>query len=63
LLCLKVRPTGAVTLILTGGAILYALSVWLLTTHLVLLNAAYPAVAAVLSAVVFPLVRLSHENP
>jgi hypothetical protein len=63
LLCLKVRLTIAVTLILTGGAILYALSVWLLTTHLVLLNAAYPGVAALLSAVVFPLVRLSHENP
>jgi hypothetical protein len=63
LLSIKVRPAVAVPLILAGGAILYTVSIWLLTTHLVLLNAVYPAVAALLSAVVFPLVRLSHENP
>jgi hypothetical protein len=63
LLCLRVRPAIAAPLIILSGPVLLALGVALLATCHVLLQVAYPVAAALLSGVIFPLARLSHENP
>jgi len=53
----------ALTTILIMSGVLFGGGIWLLFEHYLLLNTAYPAVAALLLGVIFPLVCLSHENP
>ncbi len=62
-LALKVRLRYAVPLILLLAAGLFLGGAWLLFQHSILLDAAYPAVAALLSGIIFPVVRWSHEHP
>jgi hypothetical protein len=63
LLCSTLRLRVAVPVTLGLGIVLYLGSIWALTGHYMMLNMAYPTIAAFLSAVIFPLVRLSHEHP
>lgn len=63
LLCYRIQLRMSVSLVLALGIALFVAGVWIMPAHFVLLNIAYPTVAAILSAVIFPLVRLSHENP
>jgi hypothetical protein len=62
-LCARWRLRFAVPLLLGLAVLLYGGGVWMLLTHRVVLALTYPAAAALLSAVIFPLVRLSHERP
>ncbi len=62
LLCLKLRPGVAAAIVLSCGVALLACGTLLLATHHILFQAAYPAVAAFLSGVILPLVRISHEH-
>jgi len=62
-LCARLRLRYAVPLLVLFGAALYGGGVWLLVQRQIMLGLAYPAVAAILSAVIFPLVRLAHEYP
>lgn len=62
-LALKVRLRYAVPLILLFAAGLFLGGAWLLFQHSIMLDAAYPAVAALLSGFIFPVVRWSHEHP
>jgi hypothetical protein len=62
-LALKVRLLYAVPLILLLAAGLFFGGAWLLFQHSIMLDAAYPAVAALLSGIIFPVVRWSHEHP
>jgi hypothetical protein len=63
LFCFKIRLRVAVSVVLGLGIMLYLGSIWALSAHYVMLNMAYPTIAAFLSAAIFPLVRLSHEHP
>jgi hypothetical protein len=62
-LALKVRLLYAVALILLFAAGLFLGGAWLLFQQSIMLDAAYPAVAALLSGIIFPVVRWSHEHP
>jgi hypothetical protein len=63
LLCFRIRLRTSVPIVLSIGIAMFLVGVWLMLAHFVLLNIAYPTVAALLSAIIHPLVRLSHENP
>ncbi len=62
-LCYRLRLRTSVPIVLVLGIALFLVGVWAATTQLVLLDIAYPTAAALLSAFIFPLVRLSHEHP
>ena len=61
-LSLKLRPLIAAGIIVALGLAAYLISVWALAAHLLLLNMTYVSLAALLSALVFPLVRIAHEK-
>jgi hypothetical protein len=62
-LSLTLRPGVAAFLIAAAGVVLLLGSAYALVALNVLVQGAYPAAAAFISAVILPLVRLSHEHP
>jgi hypothetical protein len=61
-LCAALRPRSAVPLVVLSAAGTFACGVWLLSAHSIMLSSAYPSLAMLLSAIVFPIVRLAHEH-